>query len=624
MVRSFGGLLSALFGRGRKGETESELRDSCLLCGSQLKGIPLYDTYRVCPNCRFHYTLTAKDRIKLLIDLKGFKEKFLTVSSLDPLAFSGKVPYRKRLFKDQRRTGLNEAAVVGRGKIGGRYCVVVCLDFGFMGGSMGCVVGEKVALAYEYALQRGWPLLMVVTSAGVRMQEGVLSLMQMAKTTIAANQFHKAGLASVCVIASPTTGQAYASFVNLADVLIAEPGAILGFSPMRVLQQVAQGPLPQGAHTSEAHLKHGMIDMVVDREQLRPTVERLLDMLALKRVEARLKVPKQAKQKTKKELPSATTALQLAQVEGRPNASAYISRIFSDFIELHGDRVSGDDPTVVCGLATLEGASLMVVGQLSRTPGGNGPHPLTPEGFRKAQRAIQLAARFGTPVVTLIDTPGPSMTLESEEQGIGHAIATTMAIMAELPVPTIAAIIGQGGRESAMALSMADTILMMENAVFLPISPESAAGLMYRDVTKVAEAAESLRLTARNCLEMGVIDTLVPEPEGGAHKNPDEAATLLRLAIIHALADLQKNSISKLLKRRQQKFRTMGEYTNYFRAVLARELDAMREAAGEAALERKQKKDKKGKVIQMPVKSLGDGKRHEADTLPTGEKGKKE
>lgn len=612
MVGTFGSVVSALLGRSRKGGQEPPVREVCLVCGSSLKDMESYKTYRICSSCRFHYSLSARERVRLLMDPKGFKEKFKTIASLDPLKFTGKVPYRKRLFKDQRRTGMNEAAIVGRGKINGRPCVLVCLDFGFMGGSMGTVVGEKVALAFEYAVKRNRPLVMVVTSAGVRMQEGVLSLMQMAKTTVAANQFHRAGLPYVCVLASPTTGQAYASFVNLADVLIAEPGAILGFSPLRVLQQVANAPLPNGAHTSEAHLAHGMVDIVEDRASLRTTVVDLLGLLSPGKTDATLRASKR-KAKRKAEEPretlTAAEVVRLAQLPERPTARDYLRMLFPRFVELHGDRVSGDDPSVVTGLATLDGAAVMVIAQSPRQ-GPNQMAALAPEGLRKAQRAMQVAAKFHVPVITLIDTPGPAMTLDAEERGIGPAIATTLAAMAEAPVPTVAVVIGQGGRESAVAFGIADKVLMMENSVLLPISPENAASLMFRDTSRVDEAAQSLHLTARECLEMGVIDGIVPEPAGGAHANQAEAAGLLHDALVSALAELRKQSTGKLLKRRHQKFRNMGEYTSYFRMVLSRELEALRageeEAASTPTTEKKQRRSRKpkavkAKVLQMPV-----------------------
>jgi enoyl-CoA hydratase/carnithine racemase len=188
---------------------------------------------------------------------------------------------------------------------------------------------------------------------------------------------------------------------------------------------------------------------------------------------------------------------------------------------------------------------------------------------------MRLAVKFGTPLITLIDTAGPATTLDAEEEGIGHCIASTMSLMGSLPVPTVAVVIGEGGREGALALSIADRVLMLESAVLSPISPEAAAGLMFRDDTRAEDAARSMRITAADALELKIIDAFVPEPPGGPQEDPDEAARLLRRALVRALAQLQAAPPNRLLRRRHKKFRNMGEYTPYFYAVLAREVETL-------------------------------------------------
>ena len=229
MARGFTEVMSALFSRAnRDNDKEILVQEQCLVCNSHLVDDTHYQTFRVCSECGFHYSITSRQRLDLLTDSKTFKEKYRTVTSMDPLSFSGKVPYRDRLILDKERTGLTEAAVVGTCKIGGVKTVLILLDFSFMGGTMGCVVGEKVALAFEYAIKKRLPVVAIVTSGGVRIQEGILSLMQMAKTSIAARQLGDKGLPFISVLANPATGQVYASFANLADIVLAEPGAIVG------------------------------------------------------------------------------------------------------------------------------------------------------------------------------------------------------------------------------------------------------------------------------------------------------------------------------------------------------------------------------------------------------------
>ena len=229
MVRNLADVLRSVINRGRGDSGGTVDRETCLVCDTSLASADLYTQFRVCPVCRFHYSMSARERITCLADPQTFREINRLLITLDPLSFSSRVSYKQRIFHDQRRTGLTEAVVTGTCAIGGSPAVLIVLDFGFMGGTMGCVVGEKVALALEQAAKRKLPAIAVVTSGGARIQEGILSLMQMAKTSIAANQLSDKGLPFISVLANPATGQAYASFANLADIVVAEPGAIVGF-----------------------------------------------------------------------------------------------------------------------------------------------------------------------------------------------------------------------------------------------------------------------------------------------------------------------------------------------------------------------------------------------------------
>ena len=576
MVRGITNLLSSVVGRGRVDQRVYALRDTCLVCGANLSESPLYIRYRVCHVCRFHYVLAARDRITSLVDPGTFREINRSLTSLDPLSFSSRISYRKRLFRDQRRTGLTEAAVSGTCAIGGSQAVLIVLDFGFMGGSMGSVVGEKVALALEHARKRRLPAVAVVTSGGSRFQEGVLSLMQMAKTSMAVNRLYERGLPFITVLANPATGQVYASFANMADIITAEPGAIVGFAPMRVLKEKNDRPFPMGAHTAESQLAHGMLDAVVDREHLRDLLAVLLDLLGPQyRLTARRR--RQMLEAEAQRSP-AWQSVQLARHSSRPTSSDYIERIFLNFVELHGDRSFGDDPAIVCGLAHLGGQTVVVIGQeRGRGTDTADRHDgqTSPEGFRKVQRALGMAAKFELPLITLIDTPGPYPSLDAEDRGMGNAIATTMAQMAALQAPSIAVVIGEGGSEGAMALGVADRVLMMENAIYTIISPEDAAGLIYQDEKRAEEVAESLRLTAQDCREMGIVDLVVQEPPGAAHDNPDEVSRELRRVLLRDLAELQSMSARRRMRRRHLKFRNMGEYSSRLRAAIAREVDAL-------------------------------------------------
>jgi acetyl-CoA carboxylase carboxyl transferase subunit alpha len=248
----------------------------------------------------------------------------------------------------------------------------------------------------------------------------------------------------------------------------------------------------------------------------------------------------------------------------RPYTLDYLSTIFTDFIELHGDRLYMDDPAIVGGWARLGGASVMVIGhQKGRDTRENikrnfgMPHP---EGYRKALRLMQLAARFGAPIITLIDTPGAYPGLGAEERGQSEALARNILEMSLLPVPIVAVVVGEGGSGGALALGVADRILMFENSVYSVISPEGCAAILWKDASQRERAAEALKLTAEDLQRLKVIDETIAEPVGGAHVDPDATGEALRAALLRNLAELRKLRPEKLVKRRAEKFAAMGDF----------------------------------------------------------------
>ncbi|MBI4311446.1 MAG: acetyl-CoA carboxylase carboxyl transferase subunit beta, partial [Chloroflexi bacterium] len=443
-----------------------------------------------------------------------------------------------------------------------------------MGGSMGSAVGEKVARAFERAIKKGLPVVSVVTSGGARMQEGVLSLMQMAKTAAVVQRLHAAGLPYISVLANPCTGSAYASFASLADYIVAEPGALIGVAPLRAVQEAAEGPLPQGAHTAEAHLRHGLVDQVVERSKLKPLLAATLELLG-RRQRLKSKQGRGTFKKTEADT-QAWHQVQLARHARRPSATDYIARLTPSFIELHGDRLYGDDPAIICGLGALDGRPVMFIGQERHRGGGGQQGRAYPEGFRKAQRAMRLAAKLHLPLVTLIDTPGAFAGVEAEERGLGNAIAESLALMSDLQTPIVSCVTGEGGSEAALALSVADRLLMLEHAIYEVISPEAAANLIYGDPERAEEIAGALRLTAYDCKDLGVIDAVVPEPAEGAHNDHDEAARLLKRALLEELRQLQGIRLGSLLRQRHERYRKMGENSHQFREALRERVRRLR------------------------------------------------
>ena len=549
--------------------------EACANCNASLVDEPLYLEQHVCPGCRFHYPIAARERIALLADPGTFRESQRSIVSLG-LAASSQMQRRR----DRRRTGLTEAAITGRAEMGGVPVILIVLDYRFLGGTLGAVMGEKVALAFEMGARRKLPVVAVVTSGGARMQDGVLSLMQLAKTSVALNRLHQEGLPFISVLAHPTTGQAYSGFANMADVIVAEPGAVLGLAPSRQQTGGSRKAQATWASTAEAHLLHGMIDRAVDREHLRGLLVRLLGVMAPRRDDAADESAKPdaagpESDRLEELWPASWETVRVAKRGQRPTSLDLIRRAMPVFEELHGDRLHGDDPSVVAGLGILGSRPVAVIAQerghdVSARERHEGR--AYPEGFRKAERLMRLASKLRLPLITLIDTPGPNYGLESEERGLGSAIASAMSRMAQLTVPTVAVVVGEGGSEGALALSVADRLLMLESATYAVTSPEVRAALLYRDSPRGRRIPEPLTLTAQDCQELGIIDDIVAVPPEEGRSNPDALALVLRTAIEDELDVLQARSPRRLLRDRYRKYRKMGEYSSHFRVALTQEV----------------------------------------------------
>jgi acetyl-CoA carboxylase carboxyl transferase subunit alpha len=256
--------------------------------------------------------------------------------------------------------------------------------------------------------------------------------------------------------------------------------------------------------------------------------------------------------------------VQLARHPKRPHSTDYIEKIFTDFQEIHGDRLFADDPAIICGMATFENAAVMVVAEQKGRDTKQKVHRNfgmpKPEGYRKAIRCMQLAAKFSRPVITLMDTPGAYPGIDAEERGQAEAIARNLREMARLPVPVVAFCIGEGGSGGALALGVGNHVFMLENAVYSVISPESCAAIIYRDAAKAEQAAAALKLTAEDLLRLGLIDGVVPEPVGGAQEDPIAAAGSLKAVLTNSLAELKRLSCNELIQQRYEKFRKMGNF----------------------------------------------------------------
>jgi acetyl-CoA carboxylase carboxyl transferase subunit beta len=429
------------------------------------------------------------------------------------------------------------------------------------------VAGEKIVLAMELAAIRRLPLVAFCSGGAARTQEGMLSLVQLAKTASASARLHRAGVPFISVLTHPATGGVYTGLGAQADIIFAEPGAWIGSNPAR---RAAPGTPEGGTVDAEEMLEHGMIDDVVDRTSMRDTLAILLKLFAV-RGTPRPNVPLASLAGAN--LPAWQAETRTHHPE-RPTSGAYIRKLMPAFIELHGDRTTGDDSAVICGIGRLDGVTVAVIGQERGSESGG---RTSTAGYRKAVKLMRLAGHLELPLLILVDTPGAKTGVEAEMDGIGMAIAQCLAMISMLPVPVICAIIGEGGGAGALALAAGDRILIQENAVYSVTGPETAGKPLHRASALQSSPVTSLKLTARECLRLGVVNGIIPEPAEGAHADPDFAATQLRIALVQALADLAGVGPRRLLEDRARKIRYMGQTTPEGREAARLELKELQE-----------------------------------------------
>ena len=425
----------------------------------------------------------------------------------DPLSFPGYADALSRADGESVRTGRTADYAVVEG------------HFEHFGGSMGVVHGERVVRAIDRAIEARLPLVVVVRSGGARMQEGMFSLIQMGRTAAAMGRHRAAGLLSVALLRSPSTGGVGASYASLCDLVAAEAGATVGFAGPRVAETVTGDPIDGRSHTAETAFGAGLVDYVGDEDALARWLEGALGTTDTQ-LPARDLEPGQPLAGSDAEDQSAWAEVQRARRADRPTGIDVAAALTTSWIEL-----GGTDRTIRAALATASGIRLVVLA-FDRHHGNGRP---TPAGFRQAQRAIALAGRLGLPIVTLIDTPGAEPGADAELDGASRAIAETFLAMAEAPVPTVGVCVGEGGSGGALAFGVTDRLLVQEHAVFSVIGPEGAAAILHRDPGRAAEVAEHLGLTSGSLRDAGIVDAVVPD---------DVAATAA--AIVEALGDARQ------------------------------------------------------------------------------------
>lgn len=540
----------------------------CPRCDAELDGAALEGSWYVCPACGAHLPIPARLRIAQLADPGSFREYDRDLISVDPIGFTDHKPYVARLREAEARTGLREAVLTGRARIGGVPCVLVVFDFAFLGGTIGSCVGERVARAFERATRRRRPLVAVVSSAGARMQEGPLALFQVSKVMAALLRHEQAGLPFVALLTHPAFGGALTSFASRADVLLAEPEALMGFVGPRVAEGAFGERLVEAAYRSEAWLQQGLVDEVVPRPGQRERIGELLQLL--RPVSPRTPQPAPRVPEPPFGEGSAWDVVQGVRHPDRPTALQYLRRIAHPFVELRGDRATEDDPAVVGGLARIAGYPVVVIAQERSRRGGLA----SPAGYRKAIRLLRLAHKVRLPVVTLLDTPGA----DAEHPGIAHALAECLGAMLSVRSPTVGVLTGEGAGAGTISLAAADRLLMLEGAVCSVMTPEGAAAILYRDPSRAPEMAERLRLRATDLRALGLVDRIVPEPPGGAHTDPDAAAELLGAALGEALREVAALPERRRLRQRYRRYRRVGAVGSARRAWMVERIAGFRAA----------------------------------------------
>ncbi|MFR8302861.1 MAG: acetyl-CoA carboxylase, carboxyltransferase subunit beta [Anaerobutyricum soehngenii] len=535
-----------------KPEVPEGLLKRCNKCG---KGIFTEDYKKnlyICPKCGGYLRMPAQKRIEFLTEADSFEEWDTGLSTENPLHMIG---YPDKIKALQDKTKLDEAVITGKARIGENEVALMVMDGRFLMASMGEVVGEKIARGVERATKEKLPVIIFTCSGGARMQEGMTSLMQMAKTSAALKRHSDAGLLYITVLTDPTTGGVTASFAMLGDIILAEPKALIGFAGPRVIEQTIHKKLPKGFQRSEFLLKHGFIDKIVERKDMKTVLEQILTMHRLttkhsgivkntgvvseiktdlntvnpssKREDVQAVSNKNAGKSRKQKLSlaqkkragekTAWERVLTSREKDRPVGEDYIYGLFEEFIEFHGDRNFGDDAAICGGIAYFQGKPVTVIAQMkgkstAENIARNFGMP-EPEGYRKALRLMKQAEKFHRPIICFVDTPGAFCGMEAEERGQGEAIARNLYEMSALKTPILSVLIGEGGSGGALAMAVADEVWILENAVYSILSPEGYAAILWKDGSQAARAAKAMKLTSYDLYKAGFVEKIIPEPE---------------------------------------------------------------------------------------------------------------
>lgn len=545
---------------GRSGPMVPEgLLRKCNKCGSAIIAEDVRRDFYICPRCGGYFRVHAYRRIEMIADEGSFEEWDKEFRGGNPLEYKG---YEEKLAALREKTGLTEAAVTGKVRIHGSGAAVGVCDGRFLMASMGAAVGEKLTRMIERATEERLPVIIFACSGGARMQEGIVSLMQMAKTAAALKRHGDEGLLYISVLTDPTTGGVTASFAMLGDIILAEPKALIGFAGPRVIEQTIRQKLPKGFQRSEFLLEHGFIDGIIERPEMKDTLSGLLklhsDSEAAYGEQCEGTIDRLQDMTEEKD---AWERVEISRRADRPVGSDYIEALFTDFAECHGDRLYADDRAVIGGIARFRGLPVTVIAQAKgkdtkENIERNFGMP-SPEGYRKALRLMKQAEKFHRPVICFVDTPGAFCGLEAEERGQGEAIARNLYEMSGLRTPILSVIIGEGGSGGALAMAAADEVWILENSIYSVLSPEGFASILWKDSGKAKEAAEVMKLTAPHLYQMKIVEKVFKEPSVYTKETMEPVISSLDKEIRCFLEKYRDMTGEELTERRYRRFRRL-------------------------------------------------------------------
>lgn len=542
-----------------KPEVPAGLLRKCNKCGAAIIAEDVKKGFYICPKCHGYFRVHAYRRIEMLADEGSFEEWDKEMDFVNPLDFKG---YEEKVARLKEHTNLNEAVVTGKIMINGNPAVIGVCDGRFMMASMGHIVGEKITRAVERATAEKLPVIIFTCSGGARMQEGIVSLMQMAKTSAALKRHSDAGQLYISVLTDPTTGGVTASFAMLGDIILAEPKALIGFAGPRVIEQTIGQKLPKGFQRSEFLLEHGFVDRIVEREEMKGVLAQILEIHCGKKAPdtGAVSGEKSVEMAVRSDL-TAWERVQISREKDRPVGTDYIEKLFTDFMEFHGDRYFKDDHAIVGGIAYFHGMPVTVIAQAKgKTTKENLDRNFSmpsPDGYRKALRLMKQAEKFGRPVICFVDTPGAFCGLEAEERGQGEAIARNLFELSGLKVPVLSVVIGEGGSGGALAMAVADEVWMLENSIYSVLSPEGFASILWKDSKRASEAAEVMKLTAQDLERLGIVEQVISEPAEFTDENMDVVCRDMDGRIREFLEKYCAMDAAELTEKRYERFRRM-------------------------------------------------------------------